>query len=141
MSAIDDAMSEARLSKHEEARVRRQSMLLQKAIGFGKNIIPKELRTQTLRHKAREVACQTDPVEIGELQFGYSDNSDNEGMSMKNMRVEQGTDAPKFIILNVLPGKVEQPDPFKAANIAGPEVDSNSRIRTLVNKIKYENEK
>ena len=66
-----------------------------------------------MKHKAHEVACQTEPIDFGEVQFGYSENEDEgQAINMEDMRVEAGTDAPKFIILNVLPGKVEN-DPFQ----------------------------
>ena len=68
-------------------------------------------KIKSIKHKAFEVACQTDPVEFGELQFGYDESPDgeNKAMNMEEMRVDAGTDAPKFIILNVIPGKIEQP--------------------------------
>ena len=57
-------------------------------------------RVRNLRHRAKEVACQTDQVDFGEVQFGFSDKSDSDQeMNVEDMRVDAGTDAPKFIIL------------------------------------------
>lgn len=58
-------------------------------------------------------------------------------MNMEEMRVDAGTDAPKFIILNVLPGTIKPSD----IPTAPPDDYPSSRIKTLVNKIKTENEK
>ena len=89
-------------------------------------------RVRSLKHKAREVACQTDPVEFGDLQFGYSENSDDEQeMNMEDMRVEAGTDAPKFIILNVQPGRAEGTDPW-----AKKEEKPLTKIKQIVNNMK-----
>ena len=95
-------------------------------------------RVRSLKHKAREVACQTDPVELGDLQFGYSENSDeDQEMYMEDMRVEAGTDAPKFLILNVLPGRAKGTDPWEKKEEK--EEKPLTKIKQIVNDLKQDN--
>ena len=92
-------------------------------------------RVRSLKHKAHDVGCQTDPVEFGDLQFGYSENSDeDQEMNMEDMRVEAGTDAPKFFILNVLPGRAEGTDPWEKK-----EEKPITKIKQIVNNLKQDN--
>lgn len=75
-------------------------------------------------------------MEIGEVQFGYSENSDEEqAMNMEEFRVDEGTDAPKFIILNVMPGRAEGTDPWAKRD------EKQTRIKEIVNGIKSDNDR
>ena len=90
-----------------------------------------------LKYKCHEVATQTEPVEFAEVQYGYSTNSDeDQEMNMEGFRVETGTDAPKFIILNVVPGRADGTDPWDWR-----EQEPKTKIKRVVNEMKHENER
>ena len=57
---------------------------------------------------------------------------------MKAMQVDQGTDAPKFLILNVVAGRPDSALLERICKKVGPEIKQVSKIRDIVEGLKSE---
>ena len=51
---------------------------------------------------------QTDPVDFGEIYMDLSSSDSEKLQGLEHLMEDKGVDAPRFLILNVVPGKPEQ---------------------------------
>ena len=72
-----------------------------------------------------------------------SSNEDDPDFNLGELKVEQGTDAPKFLILNVIPGRPDSQFRLKSKANAANEFESKhqTRIKDIVEDMKANNER
>jgi len=139
--AINEGMEETakkELKRKEKRQVREQQQM-SAAINYGSkkmsNVIKKNFIKEKRRERLQDAEVQTDPVDFGDIQMDLSDN-EKQHYNLQNLKVDAATEAPRFLILNVVPGKPET-DFFVKYDKPVPSL----RIKTIVEELKAENER
>ena len=96
-------------SDDEELR-RSQTQKMASILSFGSKKLANDMvlgfETRQKRKKVSNAKVQTDPVTFGTVELDLSDYEKDCKRSLHELKpVDKGTDAPNFIILNVLPGR------------------------------------
>ena len=92
-----------------EAKINHQAVKLTKTIGYQSNKVSNKylrgIKAERTKGAAKNAETQTDPIRIGDIQLDVSDTESDGIFGLHNVQMDKGTDAPKFVILNVIPGR------------------------------------